>query len=100
MSKNLRNRWKLMKISGEYWHISILDIDILEYWHIDTEFLGKMSLKIILKVRKNQGFTLSVEDTLFEKPQGESNWIPPAVLELSKIVMGTCSARRCRDTHS
>ena len=32
---------------------------------------------IILKVTKNQGFTLSVEDTFFEKPQGGSNWPPP-----------------------
>ena len=30
---------------------------------------------IILKVTKNQGFTLSLEDTFFEKPQGEGNQI-------------------------
>ena len=29
-----------------------------------------MCLKIILKVTKNQGFTLFLEDTFFEKPQG------------------------------
>ena len=29
-----------------------------------------MCLIIILKVTKNQGFHLSLEDTLFEKPQG------------------------------
>ena len=29
-----------------------------------------MCLKIILKVTKNQGSTLSLEDTFFEKPQG------------------------------
>ena len=34
------------------------------------KFSGKMCLKIILKVTKNQGFTLSVEDAFFEKPQG------------------------------
>ena len=28
-----------------------------------------MCLMIILKVTKNQGFTLSLEDTLFKKPQ-------------------------------
>ena len=28
---------------------------------------------IILKVTKIQGFTLSLEDTFLEKPQGESN---------------------------
>ena len=31
-------------------------------------FLGKI---IILKVTKNQGFTLSFEDTFFEKPKGQ-----------------------------
>ena len=29
---------------------------------------GKMQLMIILKVTKNQGFTLSLEDTFFGKP--------------------------------
>ena len=33
------------------------------------KFSGKMRLMIILKVSKNQGFTLSLEDTFFEKPQ-------------------------------
>ena len=41
-----------------------------------------MCLMIILKVKENQGFTLSLEDTFFEKPQGESNWPPPTVLGL------------------
>ena len=31
---------------------------------------GKMCFKVILKVTENQGFTLSLEDTFFEKPQG------------------------------
>ena len=30
----------------------------------------QICLKIILKVTKNQGFSLSVEDKFFEKPQG------------------------------
>ena len=34
------------------------------------KFSGKMCLKIILKATKNQGFTLSLEDTLFEKTTG------------------------------
>ena len=34
------------------------------------KFSGKMCLKIILKVTKNQSFFLSLEDTLFKKPQG------------------------------
>ena len=36
-------------------------------------FLGKMSLMTVLKVNKNQGLTLSLEDKFFEKPQGGSN---------------------------
>ena len=34
------------------------------------KFSGKMCLKIILKVTKNQSFTLPSEVTFFEKPQG------------------------------
>ena len=34
------------------------------------KFSGKTWLMIILKVTKNQRFTISLEDTLFEKPQG------------------------------
>ena len=38
---------------------------------------------IILKVTKNQGFILSLEDTFFEKPQwSQIDPLPPAVLEL------------------
>ena len=33
---------------------------------------------IMLKVTKNQGFSLSLEDTFFEKPQGGSNWPRPS----------------------
>ena len=43
------------------------------------KFSGNMCFKITLKVRKNQGFTLSLEDTFFEKPQGEGvNLTPPS----------------------
>ena len=40
---------------------------------------------IILKVTKNRGFTLSLEDTFLKKPQGGSNWPrpPPAALGLN-----------------
>ena len=40
---------------------------------------GKMYFTIILKVTKNQGFSLCLEDTIFEKPQGGggSIWPPP-----------------------
>ena len=51
-------------------------------------FLGKMCLMIMLKGTKKQGFTLSVEDTFFEKPQEKVKLTPtpslcPAVLELN-----------------
>ena len=45
-------------------------------WGISMKFSGKMWIIIILKVTKNQGFTLSLEDTFFGKPQGGSNWPP------------------------
>ena len=41
------------------------------------KFSGKMCLKIILKVTKSQGFSLSLEDTLFEKPHGGQVALPP-----------------------
>ena len=37
---------------------------------------------MMLKLTKNQGFALSLEDTLFEKLKGRSNWPPRAVLGL------------------
>ena len=50
------------------------------------KFSGKLWLMIILKVAKNQGFTLSLQDTIFDKPQEgggvRSNW-PPAILGLN-----------------
>ena len=50
------------------------------------KFSGKMSFKMILKVTKNQAFTLSLEVTFFGKPQGgrgEVKLTPtPAVLGL------------------
>ena len=56
------------------------------------KFSGKVSLKIILKVTKNQGFTLSLEDKIFEKPQGKGGQFdppspqsPPAVLGLNEL---------------
>ena len=39
------------------------------------KFSGKMSLKIILRVTKNQGFTLSLEDAFFETPWETVWWI-------------------------
>ena len=54
-------------------------------WKTSMKLSGKTSLMIILKVTKSQGFTISLSDTFFKKPQGaESNWPPPpqAVLRL------------------
>ena len=34
------------------------------------KFSGKICFKIILKITKKQGFTLSLEDTIFENPEG------------------------------
>ena len=41
------------------------------------KFSGKMSFKIILKVTKNQGFILSLEDRFLEKPQEGGAQIDP-----------------------
>ena len=41
------------------------------------KFSGKMCLKITLKVTKNQGFSLSLEDTLCEKTHGGQVALPP-----------------------
>ena len=41
------------------------------------KFSGKMWLMIISKVTKNQRFTLSLEDTVLEKPQGGGQIDPP-----------------------
>ena len=51
------------------------------------KFSGKMCLMIMLKVTKNQGFTLCLEDTFFEKQQGRGgggqiDTLPPIVLGL------------------
>ena len=52
-------------------------------WEIAMRFSEKMYIMIILEVTKNQGFSLSLEDKLFEKPHGWTNWPPsPAVLRL------------------
>ena len=67
MSKYPENRWKLMKIANT-------DTEILHnFWTflgISMKFSRKILLMTILKVTKNQGFTLSLEDKFFEKPQG------------------------------
>ena len=42
--------------------------DFWTTWGISMKFSGKMWLLIKLKVTKNQGPTLSLQDTFFEKP--------------------------------
>ena len=42
------------------------------------KFLEKMWLTIILKVTKNQGISLFLEDTFLEKPQGEGKIDTPS----------------------
>ena len=58
---------KTANIDREFLHI------FWTIWGKSMNFSGKMCFKIILKVSKNQGFTLSLEDTIFEKPQGLVN---------------------------
>ena len=40
---------------------------------------------IILKVTENQGLTFSLEDTLFEKPQGEGKVDPPSRFRVNHV---------------
>ena len=50
------------------------------------KFSEKICLMIMLKVTKNQGFTLSLEDTLFEKPQEGEGQIGPALGSLTAVL--------------
>ena len=67
MSKNPKNRWKLLKIANtdrESLHIYWMTCGIL------IKSSGKMWFMVILKVTKKQGFILSLQDIFLEKPQG------------------------------
>ena len=58
------------------------------------KFLGKMCLKITLKVTKTKVSPSLQKKFFFEKPYGVGGWgqiDPPAVLELNKL-----TAKRCR----
>ena len=68
------------------------------------KFSRKIYLKIILKVTKNQGFSLYLEDTLFEKPRGGGGGgggggrggvklTPSAVLGLRHFLISLSSSR-------
>ena len=60
------------------------------------KFSGKMCLKITLKFTKNQGFFLSLEHTLFKKPQGsQTDQPPPAVLGLNFVKILNFFVQRC-----
>ena len=39
------------------------------------EFSGKMCFKMILKVTKKQGFTISLEDTFFKNHRGGGQFV-------------------------
>ena len=53
---------KIANIGKEFLHI------FWTTWGNSMKFSGKMCFKIILKVTKNQGSNLSIEDTFFKKP--------------------------------
>ena len=50
------------------------------------KFSGKMCLLIILKVTRNQGFTLCIEDAIFKKPQGGGLKLTPHPLITQKLL--------------
>ena len=73
---------KIANIDREILH------NFLMIWGISMKFSVKMCLLIISKVTKNQGFTLYLEDTFFEKPhggEGGDQIDSPAVLGLRKV---------------
>ena len=60
------------------------------------KFSGNVCLMIILKFTKNQGFSLSLEHTLFKKPQGSQiDHPPPAVLGLNFVKILNFFVQRC-----
>ena len=84
--KNLKNWLKLIKIANidrkslhNFW----------KTWGISMKFVGKTCLMIILKVTKNHGFTLSLEDTFFKKPQlgGQIKPLPPPLSAVLGLII-------------
>ena len=49
------------------------------------KFLGKMLLLIIIKLTKKQVFTIFLEDTFLEKPQGAFK-LTPSLLRAKKVI--------------
>ena len=70
-------------------------------WGISMKFSGKIWITIILKVIKNQGFPLFLEDTFSGKPQrcGQIDPILPRRLKVKKV-FGCQELRRCRSSLS
>ena len=48
------------------------------------KFAGKMSLEIVLKVTKIQGFTLSLQNAVLKKPQGVQIDLPISLFREKK----------------
>ena len=84
MQKIDENWWKLANIDREFLHT------FWTTWGNSMKFSGKMCLKIILKVTKNQGFTFSLEYAFFEKPQGGQIVAVPFILLFSWYDFVTC----------
>ena len=69
--KQFKKLAKIVNIQEENLHI------LCTSWKISMKSSGKMSLMIILKVTKNQGFTLSLENTFWvEIPQVDVKLTP------------------------
>ena len=73
----------MLKVTKCWHHLSFWRHQFLcnnETWETSMKFSGKMWLMIILKVAKYQGFTLSLEDRYFKKPQvgGIKMTLPPS----------------------
>ena len=65
---------KIANIDGKSLHISWTT------WGVSMKFSGKTYHMIVLKVNKNQAFTLSLQDTFLKRPEGGrmgGNWPPP-----------------------
>ena len=87
MLKEDEDGWMLF-LHNEFWQRKTFMFS--KTWGISMKFSGKMWVVIILKVTKKQAFTLSLEDTYFEKPQGawggeQMDPSPPVVLGLRLV---------------
>ena len=69
--------------------IANIDREILHIFWTTWEISMKMWLMIILKVTKTQSSTLSLEDTVFLKPQGRGGGggssLPPSCFDVKMI---------------